>query len=79
LAPGGALSNQPQPASSAQLDAPSKPSQLLPVLSCPLRITACPCSKPGRHCCLPDAESKIDPCVVAAYLRKVLAAWDERH
>ena len=36
---GGALSpNQPQPESSARLDTPSKPSQLLPILSCPLRI-----------------------------------------
>jgi len=30
--------NQPQPVSSAKLDTPSKPSQLLPVLSCPLRM-----------------------------------------
>jgi hypothetical protein len=79
LPSGGPPLNQPQPVSSAKLDTPSKLSQPLPLLSCPLRITACPCSKPGRRCCLPDAESKIDPCVVAAYLRKVLAAWDERH
>ena len=70
LPAGGPPPNQPQPVSSAKLDTPSKPSQLLPVLSCPLRIAAYPCSKPSRRCCLPDAESKIDPSVVAAYLER---------
>jgi hypothetical protein len=62
--------NQPQPVSSAKLDTPSKPSQLLPVLSCPLRIAALSLLEPDRRSCLAEAESKIDPSVVAAYLER---------
>src|SRR5262245_25080609 len=61
--------NQPQPASRADVDTASKPSQrLLLIMSLCSAIAVFPCSKPDRLKSLAEGESKIDPCVVAAYL-----------
>jgi hypothetical protein len=62
--------NQPQPLSNAKVDTPSKrsPRPLLLTSSPSLRMPPNPRSKPSPYC-LAEAESKIDPSVVAAYLR----------
>ena len=51
--------NQPQPASSAKLDTPSKPSQLLPILSCRLRIPPILARNPAVDAVYPTPRVKL--------------------